>query len=159
MHFLYFRLRPKGVGEEGVGEKLNRGFSGFSLGRYVSGTSPVRHDIARSPTFCVLSTFSNRFFPGFNRFFFFFFSGFLKNLQKTWFNFHRPPPWPTPFGGPRYFESSDTGVASTWPGGGSMGKGKKDTQKWSVSPESPAASGAFRPPTIQDDDAATTEAS
>ena len=37
------------------------------------------------------------FFPGFIRVF----SGFLKNLEKTWFNFHRPPPWPTPFGGPR----------------------------------------------------------
>ena len=44
-------------------------FPGFSPGRYVSGTSPVRHDITRSPTFCVLSTFSNRFFPGFNRVF------------------------------------------------------------------------------------------
>ena len=76
----------------------------------MSGTSPVHHDTTRSPTFCVFSTFSNRFFPGFNQVFSGFFpgfnrvfSGFLKNLEKTWFNFHRPPPWPTPFGGPRLF--------------------------------------------------------
>ena len=90
-------------------------FPGFSPDRYVSGTSPVRHDITRSRRFCVLSTFSNRFFPGFNRVFSGFFpgfnrvfSGFLKNLEKTWFNFHRPPPWPTPFGGPRpeHFQNS-----------------------------------------------------
>ena len=54
--------------EEGVGEKLNRVFPGFSPGKYVSGTSPVRHDITRSPTFCVLSTFSNSFFRVFSGF-------------------------------------------------------------------------------------------
>ena len=94
---LIFRLRPKGVGEEGVGEKLNRVFSGFFPWQvrewYVPG--PSRHH--QIPNFLRTLHISNRFFPGFNRVF----SGFLKNLEKTWFNFHRPPPWPTPFGGPR----------------------------------------------------------
>ena len=59
-------------------------FPGFSPGRYVSSTSPVRHNITRSPTFCVLSTFSNRFFPGFNRVFFRVFKkpGKKKNLVQ-----------------------------------------------------------------------------
>ena len=49
------------------------------------------------------------FFPGFNRDF----SGFLKNLEKTWFNFHRPPPWPTLFGGPRHETTTATKSVSS----------------------------------------------
>ena len=77
---------------------MNRVFPGFSPGRYVSGTSPVRHDITRSPTFCVLSTFSNRFFrvltgffsglfPGFNRVL----TGFFKKPGKNLVQFSPTP--------------------------------------------------------------------
>ena len=98
------RLRPKAVGEEGVGEKLNRVFSGFFPWQvrewYVPG--PSRHH--QIPNFLRTLPFPTGFFrffsglfPGFNRVF----SGLLKNLEKTWCKFHRPPPWPTPFGGTR----------------------------------------------------------
>ena len=116
--FTRVRSQVFGSGQKGSvrrgSAKIEPGFFRFSPGRYVSGTSPVCDDITRSPTFCVLSTFSNRFFfrvlTGFFPGFFRIFSGVFKNLEKTWLNFHRPPPWPTPFGGPRGVHTRTWGV-------------------------------------------------
>ena len=59
------RLRPKGVGEEGVGEKLNRVFSGFFPWQvrewYVPG--PSRHH--QIPNFLRTLHIFQQVFPGF----------------------------------------------------------------------------------------------
>ena len=86
LRFLEIRLRPKGVGEEGVGEKLNRGFSGFFPWQvrewYVPG--PSRHH--QIPNFLrTLHIFQQVFsgsFPGFNRVFFRVFKKPGKNLVQ-----------------------------------------------------------------------------
>ena len=86
------RLRPKGVGEEGVGEKLNRVFSGFFpwqvLEWYVPG--PSRHH--QIPNFLrTLHLFQHVFFRVLTGFF----PGFFRVFKKPGTNLVQFSPTPS----------------------------------------------------------------
>ena len=97
------RLRPKGVGEKGAGEKLNRFFSGlFPL----AGTGMVCTRSVMTPPnplfLCSFHIFLTGFFPGFDRVlsgffsgfcqgFFLLLSGFLNNLANNLVQFSPNP--------------------------------------------------------------------